>query len=188
MALLLTFLVSGLWHGATWCFVLWGLIHGVYMAASVLFAPWRRKLHKKLRVQRSRWWLRGQVVVTFHWVCLAWVFFRAPSVADAFALIARALTGLPASLGALVHGQGLGEILLLRQSRGEAALALALLLFVAAAGAYQRRISGLPEGQRLPLPLRPFASPWGKTVVFAVMTYLVVFHGADAQSFIYAQF
>jgi alginate O-acetyltransferase complex protein AlgI len=185
IALLLTFLLSGIWHGPTWCFVLWGVVHGLYMATSVLYRPWQRKLHGKLGVQRSRWWRRLQVIVTFHWVCLAWVFFRAPTVGSALGLVARAFSGLPSSLHSLLRGQGWGEILLLRQSRDDALLVGALILFVSAGGAYRR---GIEDGNCLPLFLRPLTSPWVKTAVFAVMTYLFAFHGADAQSFIYAQF
>jgi len=74
--LLLTMLIGGLWHGAGWTFVVWGGLHGTYLAVGRLrrgrdeaqptgFALWRRR------------------VVTFQLVCLAWVFFRADSLGTA---------------------------------------------------------------------------------------------------------
>lgn len=74
--LLIVFLASGLWHGAGWLFLLWGLMHGV---ASVLYRLTRRRydaLHPALR------WL-----LTFGFVTLAWVFFRANSLQDALAMV-----------------------------------------------------------------------------------------------------
>ena len=74
--LMIVFLASGLWHGAGWLFLLWGLMHGV---ASVLYRIFRRQyddLHPAL-----------QWILTFGFVIVAWVFFRATSMADALAII-----------------------------------------------------------------------------------------------------
>ncbi|MED9821107.1 MAG: MBOAT family O-acyltransferase [Christensenellales bacterium] len=74
--LMIVFLASGLWHGAGWLFLLWGLLHG---AASVLYRLFRKQydaLHPALQ------WL-----MTFGFVVIAWVFFRAESMADAMAIL-----------------------------------------------------------------------------------------------------
>jgi len=74
--LMIVFLASGLWHGAGWLFLLWGLMHG---AASVLYRIFRKQydaLHPALQ------WL-----MTFGFVIVAWVFFRATSMADALAIV-----------------------------------------------------------------------------------------------------
>ena len=74
--LMIVFLASGLWHGAGWLFLLWGLMHG---AASVLYRLFRKQydaLHPAL-----------QWMLTFLFVVVAWVFFRATSLADAIAVI-----------------------------------------------------------------------------------------------------
>lgn len=89
-ALIITFLVSGIWHGATWGFVLWGLLHGVYLAASTYYRPYQKKLYKKLGVEKSLWLKWWQIFVTFNLVSFAWVFFRANSLSDAFYLILNA--------------------------------------------------------------------------------------------------
>jgi alginate O-acetyltransferase complex protein AlgI len=81
---MIVFLASGLWHGADWRFVLWGGIHGAYLVAQrwlgVASAP----------ATGARRWLR--IFVTFQLVALAWVFFRADSAGDAFAILGTILT------------------------------------------------------------------------------------------------
>ena len=74
--LMIVFLASGLWHGAGWLFLLWGLMHG---AASVLYRLFRRQydsLHPAL-----------QWMMTFLFVTVAWVFFRATSLTDALSVV-----------------------------------------------------------------------------------------------------
>ncbi|MEY9934315.1 alginate O-acetyltransferase complex protein AlgI [Catenulispora sp. GP43] len=88
--LMLTMLLGGLWHGAAWTFVIWGGIHGVGLAAervwTSLAIPVRIPQPVKTAVAR---------VVTFHVVCLAWVFFRAPDLNTAFAVLGRLFAGGP---------------------------------------------------------------------------------------------
>ena len=83
--LLVTFLVSGLWHGAAWHFVLWGGLHGGLQVLENAF-PFMRGL--TVRVKREPESMRGPLIwfcrgVTFVLAMLAWVFFRAETVSDA---------------------------------------------------------------------------------------------------------
>ncbi len=65
-ALIITFLVSGVWHGARWGFVVWGLLHGLYLACSVFYRPGQKWLHKALSVEKT-WCLKlWQIIVTFN--------------------------------------------------------------------------------------------------------------------------
>lgn len=79
--ILLTFLVSGLWHGADWTFVLWGGLHGLYLILE-------RFLFRKRSPGR---------VLTFLAVCLGWVFFRSPDVSTAFAILGKIFTNFSLS-------------------------------------------------------------------------------------------
>jgi hypothetical protein len=72
---MITMLLGGLWHGASWTFVLWGGLHGAGLSAE----RWGRERYGGLRVPGWVAWL-----VTFNFVCVAWVFFRAPDLATAF--------------------------------------------------------------------------------------------------------
>jgi alginate O-acetyltransferase complex protein AlgI len=92
-ALMVTFLVSGIWHGASWGFVIWGLLHGVYLACSVFYRPYQKKLHKALGIEKTKFLKAWQIFVTFNLVCLAWVFFRALSVRQALYIISNIFNG-----------------------------------------------------------------------------------------------
>jgi hypothetical protein len=80
---MVVFLASGLWHGASWTFVVWGALHGVYLVMSRLTAAARERTGLALGLAHHPLVLRGwRVVATFHLVALGWVFFRASSLAD----------------------------------------------------------------------------------------------------------
>jgi D-alanyl-lipoteichoic acid acyltransferase DltB (MBOAT superfamily) len=83
-----TFVVSGLWHGAGLNFVVWGAIHGAFVALQ--WWPAGTKIDEPCgRGLPPRWKDVLQVVVTFHVVCVAWVFFRAPTSGVAVDVLAR---------------------------------------------------------------------------------------------------
>jgi len=118
-ALVVTFLVSGIWHGATWGFVVWGLLHGIYLAASTYYRPYQKKAHKWLGIEKSRllrWW---QVFVTFNLVSFAWVFFRAKSLDTACTLVAHLVRGSSTdTLRRLLLLSGRDELVVLLLSAG----------------------------------------------------------------------
>lgn len=88
--LMVTFLVSGIWHGSNWTFVVWGGLHGLYQIIGDLTAPARRGLYKRYAVKTECFSFRlGQRAVTFSLVAIAWIFFRADSLHDALAYIGR---------------------------------------------------------------------------------------------------
>jgi len=68
---MITMLLGGLWHGASWNFVLWGGLHGAALVVERVFG-WTG-------APRTRWGAALAWLVTFHFVCLTWVFFRSPS-------------------------------------------------------------------------------------------------------------
>ena len=82
-AFLVTFVLGGLWHGLSWNFLIWGVLHGA--ALSVVFL-WRR--YRK-GARPSPLGQVGGALLTFHFVCFTWIFFRAANLPDAFAVIGR---------------------------------------------------------------------------------------------------
>lgn len=91
--LMVTFGVSGLWHGASWTFVAWGVLHGVYQVVGDLTRPVRQKLYEKGQVKTGSFSFKlGQVVSTFLLVDFAWIFFRAGSMGEALAYCKRLFT------------------------------------------------------------------------------------------------
>ncbi len=93
MNLMLTMGVSGLWHGANWTFVAWGLIHGVYQVVGDMTKKLREKLYMGLQVKRESFSFKfAQAVSTFVLVDLAWIFFRADSIGVALDYCKRIFT------------------------------------------------------------------------------------------------
>jgi alginate O-acetyltransferase complex protein AlgI len=92
-ALLVTFLFSGIWHGTSWGFFIWGLLHGTYLAASVFYKPFGEKLSKWLGIHDHLLRRVLQTIVTFNLVCFAWIFFRANSVSDAWYVVTHLIDG-----------------------------------------------------------------------------------------------
>lgn len=93
-ALLLTFLVSGLWHGADWTFVAWGALHGAYLICSMLTQKVRKRTVVALGMDRHPA-LHGalKIAMTFALVCFTYVFFRAESISDALYIVSHLGTG-----------------------------------------------------------------------------------------------
>lgn len=90
----IVFLVSGLWHGAAWSFVLWGGLHGFYQIAGHITRPWRSALYDRLGIDRSRAAFRlGQRFITFSLVSFAWIFFRSENLAKALVYCRNMLRG-----------------------------------------------------------------------------------------------
>jgi D-alanyl-lipoteichoic acid acyltransferase DltB (MBOAT superfamily) len=81
--LMITMVLGGLWHGASWNFVIWGALHGVALAGTRM---WQRARGEAS--PRSPW-APVKVLLTFHYVCFAWVFFRAATFGHATLLLGR---------------------------------------------------------------------------------------------------
>jgi len=80
--LMITMLLGGLWHGAGWTFVIWGVLHGFYLIINHIWRALRRALGHDLN--RSSWWGRSlSLLITFMAIVVAWVFFRADSFTGA---------------------------------------------------------------------------------------------------------
>jgi len=180
LALILTFLASGVWHGASWCFVIWGVLHGCYLAFGTMVKQRKQKLYKSWGIAKSRWLKWAQICTTFHLVCFAWIFFRARSVSDAFYIARHALPDAARDL--------LGSRALTFNGSGRELTGALLLISVAGlVGKLDRTVGKGGEAaisfrfiDEVPLP--------GRSVIYACMLYLIVICGASTQSFIYLQF
>ena len=98
--ILIVFLLSGLWHGAGWTFVIWGLIHGLYQVGGVLLSRVRERSGAARTAREGVEGRKGCRAVTalgqartFLLVSFPWLFFRAASMGDAAVLLSRLATG-----------------------------------------------------------------------------------------------
>jgi alginate O-acetyltransferase complex protein AlgI len=86
--LMITMLLGGLWHGASWNFVVWGALHGGALTVTRIWQRWRGR-EAPAEAPRSVLARVVSILATFHFVCLAWVFFRAPTFAEATLALAQ---------------------------------------------------------------------------------------------------
>ncbi len=96
--LFFVFLISGLWHGANWTFIIWGAINGAYLVFAIIFKNTSNKFNAATglnKLPRLKHFL--QIATTFLLVCFSWIFFRANNLADAFVIIKK-MTTLQGSL------------------------------------------------------------------------------------------
>lgn len=185
LALLATFLASGLWHGTSFTFLAWGGLHGAFLAASTLTRRWRTRAARAIGLEGSRLRAPLQTLLTFQLVCLAWVFFRAPRLGDALHVVRHAVTGLPASLARVAAGQDLGTLLLLGRPAAEVAGAVAALAAAPLAGALLR-----PALEPGAATAAPAARRWtlSHTALAAALVYAVAFLGTATRAFLYQHF
>ena len=165
LATTLVFALCGLWHGADWSFVLWGLMHALYMLVYLLARKW---IPGKLPVRMGR-------CLTFSAVCLAWVFFRSATTEQAFLFLRQLFSPWHAA-------EGINLLLSasLRNTPGPALLALFVLLLLVL--------------RRLPSPadedgFRKLPDPaWSGLALAVLLAVLIRWDAGTANAFIYFQF
>ena len=176
VALFVTFVLSGLWHGAAWTFVLWGAIHGLYQVVEQLTDRPRQALWKRLHVNTEGrlygWW---RMALTFILCNFALIFFRANSVADLGVLLRALFTDWQLA-GLLVSMELTGRRLVI------IALSLVIMALVDLHFAQGRSLRQ-PEGGELVT---------AEGIAFLVMAiacaWLMLLGGDGASAFIYFQF
>jgi D-alanyl-lipoteichoic acid acyltransferase DltB (MBOAT superfamily) len=158
--LMLTMLIGGLWHGAAWTFVIWGGLHGIYLAVERAI---RERVPNRTASPPMKF-LYGMVTLFF--VIVAWVWFRSPDVATASNVFATmfAATGVG-------HLAGFGAA---------QKLAIAAFVFVVAVHWLMRDRDLIADTQRIPRPLLGAA--------LGLLLALVVLSPGDNHAFIYFQF
>lgn len=163
--LMLTMLIGGLWHGASWNFVIWGGLHGLYLVLQRLVAPQSESLTKKLRI--PAWLLQPfQMAFVFVLVCITWVFFRASTFEIATTIIRKI---------AFFDGQGFNSV----ANKFEAVRGLLLIAFLYGC-----------EALSFWIPVRPLLQqrPWLRIVFGSILVWLLALFGTFGAAFIYAQF
>jgi D-alanyl-lipoteichoic acid acyltransferase DltB (MBOAT superfamily) len=174
--LAVVFLVSGLWHGASWTFVVWGAYHGALMIAAIGVERLSGRYAAGLRISRP---LRVagralEIALTFHLVCLGWVLFRADDLGHAWELLLRLPVSYPASV--------VDELARIGPAPPAATtLELAILVLSIAMVEGVERFLRTPRLARTPVPVRWLA--WASLCVWILLTAV-----QSHSPFIYFQF
>lgn len=179
---MITFLISGLWHGASWHFVFWGAIHGVMIVVGDILRPIKQKLNTMLHVRiETTGYQVLQVFVTFALSVVSFIFFRAESVRDGIYYLQRMITRFDIwslTAGNIYH-MGLDE-------KEMGVLFWAILILILVDWLYEKKrmyFHVLIKGQNLIVQY---------LVSIALLVMILVFgiygQGYDATQFIYFQF
>ncbi len=186
--LLVTFLLSGLWHGANWTFITWGAINGFYLVFSLWTRDQRSRLIDTPIKKISPFMLKlYQVMITFSLVCIGRIFTRASTISEAVYIFTHLGTGWGEFVrkiwfgkltftGEAVSGTGLGTEWLL--------ISFALIGLINAVDLLQRNGSIRKRLATMPVYIR-----WS---IYLTLSYTVAWHllsmEAPKQEFIYFQF
>ena len=106
---LIVFLVSGLWHGAAWTFVVWGGLHGLFLVGERLTQGVRDRACRLLGLGKGLRKALG-IFATFHLVTFAWIFFRAANLSDALYVVTHLFVGFGESLASLASVCDAGHV------------------------------------------------------------------------------
>jgi D-alanyl-lipoteichoic acid acyltransferase DltB (MBOAT superfamily) len=101
--LFMTMLLGGLWHGASWNFILWGALHGVALGCHKFFS--QEILHHDRHYYSAGWRRIVAIIITFHFVCFCWIFFRCSDMETAVTMLNQVATNFhPELLWQVISG------------------------------------------------------------------------------------
>lgn len=170
--LFVVFLISGLWHGASWTFVIWGALHGTYLVFGLISAPVRKAFKKAVGLHKHPFVEQGiQIGITFVLASFAWIFFRANSVHDAFYIITHLFSNVSFTSEIFKLGLDLPEMI----------IALVAIIIMEVVQILQER-----QGVRTFLSTKP---RWVRWVLYlAIILFILLFGVFERRTFIYFQF
>lgn len=165
--LILTMLLGGLWHGASWNFVVWGGMHGLALAVHKIWTKFTARTYNTLCYNNLRRFVA--TIFTFHFICLTWIFFRSADFEVSKQVISRIFTSFqPQLLPQLLTGYAPAMLL----------IATGFLLHFTP-HRWTRRLQA--RISMMPLIV--------KALIFIAAAYIVIqIKGSDVQPFIYFQF
>ena len=178
--LFFVFVVSGLWHGANWTFIIWGALHGFYLVFGIVTAQLRKKIKSVLNIDKINW-LNNLIKVstTFTLVTIAWVFFRANGVRNAIYILKQ----LPYSLSEAYFFLTTGNLYLGKADLSVVYLLLCLFLII-----FLETVQFLHSKYDLLKSLneRPIYVRWA--FYYAMVLTIIYFGMFENRQFIYFQF
>ncbi|MBO6030436.1 MAG: MBOAT family protein [Prevotella sp.] len=163
--MIITFLISGLWHGAAWTFVLWGLYQGIFLVIDANMSRKRKLFEKKHNLKKKNWWILLTTCVTYIVVLFGLIFFRANTVSDALFAYKQIFTAP-------------GHLFIDYYSIGFGFLAILLLVIKDYIDEYHKEVRFLDSK-------KPVVSIVASVLLLLVIVLLGVFDGGQ---FIYFQF
>jgi D-alanyl-lipoteichoic acid acyltransferase DltB (MBOAT superfamily) len=179
---MIVFLTSGLWHGASWHFVIWGAIHGLYQIIGDVLRPVKLRIYKKLSVNTELLSFKtAKMLVTFILVDIAWIFFRANSLRDALRIGKRILNFNPwVFFDGSLYNMGLNQL--------EFNIALVSILILILANVFQVKYKGISIRSFIMKENIVFQYAFYLIGIFYVLVFGIYGPEYNASQFIYFQF
>jgi len=174
--IMIVFLISGLWHGSNWTFLLCGIIQGFYIVFGHITKKIRMRINKKLLLDKLP---LLSILTTFGLVCFVYIFFRSDNLTTGFYIATHIFTGLPIIVSKLLHHQSIFEYL--GTSKANLYLSFLLIIFIESIHFFQERINIEEYFNARPIYLR-----WA--VYFAAIGIIFLFGVFENRQFIYFQF
>ncbi|MCW3083816.1 MAG: poly(beta-D-mannuronate) O-acetylase [Bacteroidetes bacterium] len=181
--LFVVFLISGIWHGANWTFVIWGALHGTMLVAENMKKRFATKNSITFRLPKFI-----NILITFSLVSIAWIFFRADTISNAFYIVKHLFTGLSGELHTILDNITSGKGVIINTSlnkwtsvKSDYFWSLGLILFLISVEYLNRKKSIVMFISERPFVIRYF-------IYLMLILGILFFQKSGQQQFIYFQF
>lgn len=175
---MLVFFICGLWHGANWTFLAWGIIHGLYLIFGISSRGLREKFTSVIGLNKLPALHQGlQIIVTFILISFAWIFFRANTISDALYIVSHLHMGWEK----VFNFDALSSMILLSGSKTGFVIAISSVLFLGLIHFLEKH-----ENMRHMFAGKPL---WLRfTLYYVIVAGILLLSLSGSQNFIYFQF
>jgi D-alanyl-lipoteichoic acid acyltransferase DltB (MBOAT superfamily) len=170
LAIFITFFISGLWHGANWTFIVWGLLHGLFFLVTIYFTKGKAPkgvVAKKTKLPTAKEFF--SMLLTFALVCFSYIFFRAESMSHAFSMVGEIFSLRSLAIPNLEYSG----------TRQSTWIVIVLFILVEWLGRKEKySLVALLSGR----------SRWVRWMVYYLLVFVIIEFSGQQQDFIYFQF
>ncbi len=170
--LFIVFLIAGLWHGASFTFIIWGALHGFYLIFAIITKSSREKFVNLIRLTKfPKIYTLIKVLITFILINISWIFFRANSISDAAYILTHIFSGWSLNFSGINSGLGWSGFI----------IAFSLIFLMEFIHLIQEHI-----GIKNFLSKKPLLFRW---IVYIIIILIIILFGIfESKEFIYFQF
>ena len=167
LCMIITFLLSGMWHGAGWTFLLWGLYQGVFIVISMNLSKSKKRFEKRHHLKDNKIYEFFTMLVTFFIVCVGLILFRAESIGQAWEYVCG------------IFDKSLFSVPWIYSATYILPMPFILLVLIV--------LEWIGRGKECPIQLNYTRKVW-KWVVYVLFVMMIFAFGTSSESFIYFQF
>jgi D-alanyl-lipoteichoic acid acyltransferase DltB (MBOAT superfamily) len=183
-ALIITFLVCGAWHGLSWGFILWGFIHGMYMAISIYYGNIKKYIFKTSSFEKTKLRSCWQILFTFNIVSFSWIFFRSRSLSEAYYVVSHLFSDITQTFQSLFSHEALKYVIVFNNSRLEFLIVLMGLAIVTVI--HMLRNMTRYKNIDIFLGTTPYWMKW--SLYYSLFMIIIIFMYDTTETFIYFRF